>query len=320
MRRLPPELALVVAALGISVAAPLVRLSDAHPIAIAFWRLAISLGFVLIALLATGTWRELRAITRRELVIAIAAGIMLALHFWSWNASVDLTTIAASTTLVSLQPAVVAILSAVLLRERPRAVQVAGISIALAGAFIISTPALFSDAAAATPNAAVGNTLALFGAVAAAIYYLCGRSLRAGLGIWPYVAVVYGACFGALAAMAVVSGVDLAPQPPREIWVFIGLAAGPMLLGHTAMNYALRYRPAYVVNLTVLTEPVGATLIGASLPGIREIPPSSTLGGGLVILAGVVLTVVGERPRKRGDAPAYTTETTARPTIPPSAP
>ena len=311
MRRLPPELALVVAALGISVAAPLVRLSDAHPIAIAFWRLAFSLLFVVGALLVTGTWRELRALSRKEVGIGAAAGVMLALHFWSWNASVDLTTIAASTTLVSLQPAIVAVLSAMLLRERPLAVQVIGIMIALAGAFIISTPALFSDSAVSGPNAGLGNSLALLGAVTASIYYLGGRRLRGGLGLWAYVAVVYGACFASLAVMALASGVQLAPQPAREIWIFIGLALGPMLLGHTAMNYALRYRPAYVVNLTVLTEPVGATLIGAALPGIREIPPLSTVFGGLVILAGIVLTVVGERPRKRADASAYTTEAAA---------
>ncbi|MCR4342187.1 MAG: DMT family transporter [Gemmatimonadaceae bacterium] len=308
MHRPHPEAALALAVLGISIAAPLVRLSDAHPIAIAFWRLAFSLGFVLVALLATGTWRELRTLTRTELAIGVAAGVMLAVHFWSWNASVDLTTIAASTTLVSLQPAIVAVLSAILLRERPRAVQVAGILIALAGAFVISTPALFSAAAAVSPNAPLGNTLALLGAVTASIYYLSGRRLRTGLGLWPYVAVVYGACFASLAAMAVASGVDLAPQPPREIWIFLGLAIGPMLLGHTAMNYALRYRPAYVVNLTVLAEPVGATLIAAALPGIREIPPLSTVAGGAVILAGVVLTVLGERPSRRSEAAVYTTE------------
>lgn len=308
MRRLPPELALVIAALGISVAAPLVRLSDAHPIAIAFWRLAFSLLFVVAALLVSGTWRELRGLRSKELGIGAAAGVMLAVHFWSWNASVDLTTIAASTTLVSLQPAIVAVLSAILLRERPVAVQIAGIVIALAGAFIISTPALFSHAATSGPSARLGNSLALLGAVTASIYYLAGRRLRGGLGIWPYVAVVYGACFASLAVMAAGSGIQLSPQPSREIWIFAGLAAGPMLLGHTAMNYALRYRPAYVVNLTVLTEPVGATIIGAALPGIREVPPLSTVAGGVVILAGVVLTVIGERPRRTGDASVYTME------------
>lgn len=308
MQRPHPEAALALAVLGISVAAPLVRLSDAHPVAIAFWRLAFSLGFVVAALLFTGTWRELRRVTRSELGIGAGAGLMLAVHFWSWNASVDLTTIAASTTLVSLQPAIVAVLSAVLLRERPRSVQVAGILIALAGAFVISTPALFSAMSAPTVNAPLGNSLAILGAVTASIYYLSGRRLRVGLGLWPYVAIVYGACFASLGVMAAASGVELAPQPPREIWIFLALAIGPMLLGHTAMNYALRYRPAYVVNLTVLTEPVGATIIGAVVPVIREVPPVSTLVGGMVILAGVVLTVLGERAGRRTDAVPYTTE------------
>jgi drug/metabolite transporter (DMT)-like permease len=62
-----------------------------------------------------------------------------------------------------------------------------------------------------------------------------------------------------------------------------------MLLGHTGMNYALRYLPAYVVNLTVLGEPVGATLLAAIIPGIAEVPTLATLAGGGLILGGVIL-------------------------------
>ena len=62
-----------------------------------------------------------------------------------------------------------------------------------------------------------------------------------------------------------------------------------MLLGHTGMNWALKFLPAYVVNLTVLGEPVGATLLGALLPSIRQIPSAITLVGGAVVLAGVIV-------------------------------
>jgi drug/metabolite transporter (DMT)-like permease len=86
-----------------------------------------------------------------------------------------------------------------------------------------------------------------------------------------------------------VLAVPLTPQPPRELAIFAGLALGPMLLGHTGMNYALRYLPAYVVNLTVLGEPIGATLLAALLPGIAEVPTLITVIGGGLILAGVVL-------------------------------
>jgi drug/metabolite transporter (DMT)-like permease len=88
-------------------------------------------------------------------------------------------------------------------------------------------------------------------------------------------------------------GVTLSPQPPREIAIFAGLALGPMLMGHTGMNWALKYLPAYVVNLTVLGEPIGATLLGAIIPSIRQIPTVSTLVGGTIMLIGVIVAAAG---------------------------
>jgi drug/metabolite transporter (DMT)-like permease len=63
-----------------------------------------------------------------------------------------------------------------------------------------------------------------------------------------------------------------------------------MLLGHTGLNWALKHSPAYVVNLTLLGEPVGATILAAMIPGIRELPSPATLVGGAVVLAGILLT------------------------------
>jgi drug/metabolite transporter (DMT)-like permease len=134
----------------------------------------------------------------------------------------------------------------------------------------------------------LGNLLAMSAAVTAAIYYTIGRSLRRSLGIWAYVGIVYSVAFVTLITIALSRGAVLTPQPPREIAIFAGLAVGPMLLGHTGMNWALKYLPAYVVNLTVLGEPVGATLLGALIPAIRQIPTANTIAGGAVVLAGVV--------------------------------
>jgi drug/metabolite transporter (DMT)-like permease len=80
-------------------------------------------------------------------------------------------------------------------------------------------------------------------------------------------------------------------QPPRELAIFAALAVGPMLLGHTGMNWALKYAPAFVVNLTVLGEPVGATLLAALLPGIRELPTARTLAGGALVLMGILIAL-----------------------------
>ena len=288
MHRSRAALVLALSLAGISFAAPLVRLSDAHPLAVAAWRLGFSLLIVGGFLAATGSWRQWRLLSGRDLLLGAAAGVMLALHFWSWNASLGYTTVAASVVLVNLQPAFVGVISALALREPPGRAGVAGIVLAMAGALVVALPDLRGDAGAAS-DPILGDALAVVGAVTAAGYYSVGRSLRQKVDLWPYVGLVYGACFVALVLMAVAVDAPLVPQPPRELAIFAALALGPMMLGHTGMNWALRHLPAYVVNLTVLGEPVGATLLAWLLPGIRETPGFHTLAGGALILAGVLV-------------------------------
>jgi len=282
---------LLLAILGISVAAPLVRLSHADPLAIAAWRLFFSLLIIGAVLVPTRGWRQWRRLDARGVALAVGAGIMLALHFWSWNASVGMTTVAASVVLVNIQPVVVALISAAWLREAPDGRQWLGITVAMVGAFIVGWGDAGGFSGALGTRALMGNALALGAGIAAALYYLAGRRLRQTLDLWPYVALVYGACLVTLLIIAGVARVPLLPQPPRELMIFAGLAVGPMLLGHTGMNWALKHLPAYVVNLTVLGEPVGATLLAALLPGIREVPSALTLAGGGLVLAGILLAV-----------------------------
>jgi drug/metabolite transporter (DMT)-like permease len=252
-----------------------------------------------------GSWRQWRRLSRGDLAIALGAGAMLALHFWAWNTSLRLTTISASTLLVDTQPVLVAGASALWLKESPNRGQWIGILIAVAGAMIVG----LSDARGANagaPHALLGDVLAFAGGLAGALYYLAGRRLRQSLDLWPYVALVYGACLGVLLLFALVMDTPLVPQPPREMAIFTALALGPMMLGHTGMNWALRYLPAYVVNLTVLGEPVGATLLAAVLPGIREIPAPLTLAGGAVLLAGILITLM--RTPGMANAPPVVTD------------
>lgn len=299
---MPPAAVLALALLGISFAAPLVRLSAAHPLAIAIWRLGFSLVIVAVALVVTGGWRQWGALRRSDALAAVAAGIMLALHFYAWNSSLRYTTVAASVVLVNLQPAIVAGLSALVLAERPSSRQVAGIALAMAGALVIGLHDAGQGAqdGQAGSRPLLGDALAVAGAVTAALYYVVGRKLRQRLDLWPYVGLVYGACFVTLVAIAAVLRVPVRAQPPRELAIFAGLALGPMMLGHTGMNWALRYLPAYVVNLTVLGEPVGATALAAVLPGIAEIPSPATLAGGAIVLAGVVVTLTGAKRARAG--------------------
>ena len=280
---------LLAAVLGVSLSGPLVRLSSAHPIAIAVWRLMFSLVIVAVPLIATGAWKQWRSLDRNAVLLASLGGVLLALHFWSWNASVGLTTIAASVVLVNMQPLIVGVLSVLWLREPPSVGQWAGILVAMVGALVVVWPDLGGAGFTAAPRAILGDALALIGAATAATYYVIGRRLRSLLDLWAYVGLVYGVCFVTLVILALALSVPLGPYAPREYLIFAGLAIGPMLLGHTALNWALKHARAYQVNIVLLGEPVGATLIAALLPGIREIPTFFTLAGAIMICGGILL-------------------------------
>ncbi|HEX2716552.1 MAG TPA: DMT family transporter [Gemmatimonadaceae bacterium] len=282
---------------AISTSGPLVRLSSAPPLAIATWRVGFALLSIAVALSFTGGWRQLRAARPADVRLAMLSGALLALHFWTWNASLRLTTVAAAVVLVNMHPPIVALLSAVWLREKPTRIQVVGIAVAMIGATIVG----LADAARAPAGDAndpvFGDILALIGAAAVAVYFVVGRRLRASYDLWPYVAMVYGACFVCLLAASLAMRVPLRGYSGREYLIFAAIAAGPMMLGHTGMNYALRYLPAFVVNLIALGEPVGATILALLIPAIREIPSTATILGGVVTLGGVVLAAATVRRR-----------------------
>jgi len=296
-----PFAVLALSLIGISFAAPLVRLSSAHPIAIAVWRLAFSLMLISVPLIYSRGWRQWNRLGVRNVALAGGAGVMLALHFWSWNTAVGMTSVAAAVLLVNVQPVIVAIVSATWLHEAPEHRQWAGIGIAMIGAFVVASPDLRGSDGLLENRALLGDLLAFSGAITAALYYLAGRRLRQTIDLWPYVALVYGACLLTLLFIAALLRVPLAPQPPREMAIFAALAAGPMLLGHTGMNWALKYLPAYVVNLTTLGEPIGATLLAALLPGIREIPPAMALFGGAIVLTGIAVALPKADARRGTD-------------------
>lgn len=285
------------AVLAISWAGPLVRLSTAPAVAVAAWRLIFTMGFLAVILGWRGSLLRGVRLRPRDGLLAVVSGLFLAGHFWTWFASVRFTSVAHAVVLVSTYPFWIAVLSVPFLGERPSGREWAGIGIAVAGTGVIA----WGDVGVAAGEAGgaaggvglgrgalLGDLLALVAALLVAGYFTIGRGLRQRLDLWGYVALVYGVAALALALATLLSpGVDFTGYPSSDWLIFLALAAGPMMLGHTGINYAIRYMPAYAANLAILAEAVGATIIAWLLPGIRETPTAVTLVGGGLILAGI---------------------------------
>ena len=293
----PPLAALAVAVVAISTGAVLVRLSGAPSTVAAFYRVL----FTTLPLLPVAAWRyrsEFRRLGVRDLLGAGLAGIALAVHFAAWFESLAWTSVAASVTLVQAQPLFVAVGAWLLLRERLTRGMVAGVVVAVAGMATMSLGDLLGGVLVG-PNPLLGNALALVGAVTAAGYVLAGRSLRQRVALVPYVVIVYGVCTACLFVVAVLQGGPLVDYPASEWLVFAGLAAGPGLLGHTVINWTLAHLDSSLVSVSLLGEPIGATLLAGVF--LAETPTAFTVTGGVVVLAGIYLTAreAGGQSRKR---------------------
>src|ERR1044072_3409168 len=93
-----------------------VRLGQARPAAIGFWRLAFAIPFLAVPLV----WMRSGAWPQRPTPALLAAGLLFALDLTFWHYAVKLTSVANSTTLANLAQVFVVAGAWILFREKPR--------------------------------------------------------------------------------------------------------------------------------------------------------------------------------------------------------
>lgn len=278
--------ALAVGVVAVSSSAILIRVADADPLALAWWRSA--LGALALAPLA---WRQrhVRPAAGHGRAL-VGAGLLLALHFAVWHASLDHTTVASATVLVTMSPLFVGAGSALLLREPPTARGWIGMLVALAGAVGV---ALSGAGGGTAPAPLLGDALAFTGAIAVAGYLLLGRRVRPQLPVARYAATVYAVAALALLAACLAGGIPLSGYAAATWAAIAGLVVGPQLLGHTVFNAALSQVTATTVAVVVLTEPIGSTLLAAVL--LDELPAAGFWAAAPLALVGVWLATARRR-------------------------
>lgn len=259
--------ALAVGVVAISWGGPLVRFTTAPALTVAAWRLLLASAFLLPGGLRNWPGKEAR--------LTLLSGAFLAAHFAFWIQSLHLTSVASSVVLVSTNPLFVGLFSW-LWGEKPGRSFWIGVLLSLAGTALIG----FGDFSRRW-EALLGDMLALGGALAASGYLLLGRRARKTLALLPYTSLTYSVAALLLFPLAAALGPAC---PPRTEWGWLLLLAlVPQVLGHTTLNWALRYFPATAVAVAILGEPVGAALWAFLLFG-EGLGPLQGAGMGLVLL------------------------------------
>jgi drug/metabolite transporter (DMT)-like permease len=231
--------------------------------------------------------------TPRQAVLLAAAGIALAAHFGWWIASLDDTSVAVSTLLVATTPVWTAAYDAFAHRRAPSRRMLAAFVIGAIGLVGVAGFGAYESPARSHPL--LGALLALGGAIAMAAYLLMVRDLRGTLTTRTVVTRTY-----AWAAAVLVVAAALAHQSPPPLaagaaWAgILGMALISQLLGHTAINAALRWFSPSAVAFSALMEPVSAAVLALIVFG-EPLPPAVVAGGAL-LLGALGLVLSEERP------------------------
>lgn len=281
--KINPYLAVIIGVIAVSFGSILAKAADAPSLVIAFYRIGLTVLMLAPVTLAT-SWTELRSMSRRDVVMACLSGLMLALHFATWITSLNYTTIASSTVLVNMHPLFVITGGYLFYKERISPSGILGAALALAGCLVIG----ISDFRIGG-QALYGDILAVIGAITVSGYMLVGRGLRNHLSLLPYIVIVYFVSSVALLMAVLAYGLPLSNYTPNTWLMFFLAALVPTIMGHTVFNWAFRYVKGAVVSVSILGEPVGATILAYFI--FQQVPTFSQLAGGLIILVGLVIFI-----------------------------
>jgi drug/metabolite transporter (DMT)-like permease len=271
-----------VAAAGLfSTGAILIRWAqEMSPVEITSLRMLLGGGLVAAAARATGNRLGLPAADLRRL---LPIGLIAAVHFQTFIASLSFTTVAHCLTLVYTAPLFIAALSRAFLRERLPRRALVGIAVGLTGVAVLAgfEPRL-------TGRMILGDLLAVGAAVAFALYSLFGCRERARIPLLPYASWVYLTAGVATAPFAI--GILARPVSGQALAAVLALALIPHALGHTLYNAAVRRLHPSIANLVTTQEVTAGILLAWVL--LQEAPTWNALAGAAITLMGVALVLL----------------------------
>ncbi|MES2895353.1 MAG: DMT family transporter [Pseudomonadota bacterium] len=276
---------LVLGAAVIGLAPILVRLADAGPAAVGFWRVTFALP--LLFLMAQKTDGGVGGAPR----LALLAGAAFALDLSFWHYGIAFTSVANATVLTNLTPVVVTAVAWLVFKQRPRNLFVAAVALAVGGAWLM---AVGRGAQAPGSNPPLGDAFSLLTAVWYALYFLAVSAARRTVGATRIMFWSGMASAPLLLLAAVLLGEPLLPATLGGWAACVGL--GLMhVAGQGSIAWALGRLPAATASVVVLVQPVVAAILGWMLFA-EALGPVQALGAGIA-LAGVVLAQMASRPR-----------------------
>ncbi len=225
----------------------------------------------------------------------VTAGICLGLHFSFWIGSLHYTSVASASVLVTMHPVLLIVAESLIFKKNFRPLVWGGVILSFVGSALLG----LADETSLDqfPHALLGNSLAFTAAVIFVAYFMIGRKIRQMAEWIDYVFYVYLYATITCIILAIIWVGGIPYISLTAMLIGVALAAGPTIIGHGSMNYAVKYVSPTLLATLVLSEAIFAAIAAYFLFG--EIPTSFSMGAMVVILIGVALTWTRKMVRKQ---------------------
>lgn len=275
------RLIVLLGVLGTSLSAVLVRWATAPSLVLVFYRMAFTVLLLSPAVFLRNR-EELKGLKRKEVLLCLASGAFLGLHFSAYFQSLRMTSIAAAVVLADTEVLFVALATVLILHRRlPKKAWIA-VALAFAGSVVVA----MADTTVGT-DVLWGNILGLASAMFTAVYTMIGVVCRRNISTAVYTYLVYLAAGITVLAIALASGQPLTGYGSGNYLAALGMAVCCTLLGHSVFSWGLKYLSPAFISTAKLMEPVLASVWGLLL--FSEMPGLQVVLGGVVIIVGIAL-------------------------------
>ena len=279
---------------AISFASIFIRFcNDVPSIMIATYRLTLS--SIILLIIAKSKGIGLSSYNKKHLLMGILGGFFLSLHFSFWISSLKFTSVASSVVLVATNPIFIGIFSYLFFKEKQPAELILGIILSFLGSIILVVgDSGLQGLTVQNPSFLLGDILAFLGAIMASGYLMVGSKLREEMDVLPYISMVYTFSASFLLITSISLQVPFTGYKPSSYFYMVLLAIVPQLIGHTAFNWALKHLKASMVAITILGEPIGASILAYII--FRETIKSFQSVG--IILIFLAIIIASRRAKK----------------------
>lgn len=280
-----PYIAVVIGVIAISSSAVLIKMSNGVPSAIiANYRLLFAI-LLMTPIVIIKFRKELQIIQPRNWLYLLISGFFLGIHFLFWYESLNHTSVASSTLIITLHPIFVFIGAFFLYQERFSSGTIISLIIVLFGSFILGWGDYqFQD------TAIYGNLLAIIGTIAFTIYLMVGQRARKKLSLITYTYIVYWIGFIIVFIYNIFAQHTFTGFEVKSWLTFLALAIIPTFLGHNLFNWALRWLQSSTVTTAIVFEPIVAAILAYVV--LKETITWSQLLGGTIVIFGLFLFII----------------------------